>query len=169
MKQKKTNNDALDSIKYLIKKCCAEKFTDNLLRLCSLGLERVQRDSLLDCLQEAFTNSKITSFIRDSNAWDKKSLEEPDYELRIKALEDLESVLKTDFDYKIKRPLIIALIHNSAYVINTIEDTVLVDRFSLSIQESLNQLSETLKGNEDYKDLVVTHLVPLVKKGNTVI
>ncbi|KAI8489054.1 U3 snoRNP protein [Branchiostoma belcheri] len=106
---------------------------------------------------------EISNIIHDLNTWDRKRVEEPDYDTRLSAFKCVNQTMKewVTLDTTFALPVI----HNCFHVVLRLEDFSLRSNAAYCVTQVLQKMEATDSTLEDYKKVVQKTILPLVRKG----
>ncbi|XP_035663857.1 small subunit processome component 20 homolog, partial [Branchiostoma floridae] len=106
---------------------------------------------------------EISTIIHDLNTWDRKRVEEPDYDTRLSAFKSVDQAMQ---DWvAIDTTFALPIIHNCFHIVLRIEDFSLRSNASYCVTQVLQKMEATSSTQEEYKKVVQGTILPLVRKG----
>ncbi|XP_078582715.1 small subunit processome component 20 homolog isoform X3 [Branchiostoma floridae x Branchiostoma japonicum] len=106
---------------------------------------------------------EISTIIHDLNTWDRKRVEEPDYDTRLSAFKSVNQAMQ---DWvTIDMTFALPIIHNCFHIVLRIEDFSLRSNASYCVTQVLQKMEATSSTQEEYKKVVQGTILPLVRKG----
>ncbi|XP_078664356.1 small subunit processome component 20 homolog isoform X2 [Branchiostoma floridae x Branchiostoma belcheri] len=109
------------------------------------------------------TVKEIATIIHNLNTWDKKRVEEPDYDTRLSAFKCVNQTMKewVTLDTTFGLPVI----HNCFHVVLRLEDFSLRSNAAYCVTQVLQKMEAADSTLEEYKKVVQKTILPLVRKG----
>ncbi|XP_066264950.1 small subunit processome component 20 homolog [Branchiostoma lanceolatum] len=109
------------------------------------------------------TVKEIATVIHDLNTWDRKRVEEPDYDTRLSAFKSVNQAMK---DWvALDTTFALPVIHNCFHIVLRIEDFSLRSNASYCMTQVLQKMEDASSSQEEYKKVVQGTILPLVRKG----
>ncbi|XP_065052935.1 small subunit processome component 20 homolog isoform X2 [Rhopilema esculentum] len=153
--------NTLITVKNLVKHCGnTRQIAVETMNLFMSLKERKPRTILCELFQVVFDSSEICCIIRDMNSWDKKFVDEPDFELRFQAFSRATSMLKAvDLSSKQIKPVLA----NCLYFSLEVQDMSLRD-VSISFIIHMIDFIKASGSRVVVDDLLTGLLLPVVRK-----
>ncbi|EFO25702.1 hypothetical protein LOAG_02781 [Loa loa] len=147
------------------------QFLNNLINVQSLLKERSHRESLQK-IEEAIAmklrednkrKAELISYVASLDAWDGRRIDEPDYDKRHDAYQNLLKALTTD--EVIEPVLLYLLLHNDYYVIVQVNDISLRSAATKNFHSIIEYFGRRSINEHGKQDGVDSHMLPLILKG----
>jgi U3 small nucleolar RNA-associated protein 20 len=159
----------LKSVQNLLKQVPnSAEFMPPMAKLFSSLTARVPRSALCEALliigSHDSTCKPVVEIVKKLNAWDRRRMEEPDYDTRLDGFQAAHDLLQAQTSQP-NVNLFLMLTHNCCFLLSTTEDMSLRDSSSLCLQRLVNSLAQFTGQKDLFKTVVLQNLLPLVKNG----
>ncbi|XP_064596875.1 small subunit processome component 20 homolog [Liolophura sinensis] len=160
--------DILRSILNLIKSVKdPSQFYRPISRLFSTIEPRLSRQLLSDILmvlgEKVPSLSNVAELVTQLNSWDKRRMEEPDYNIRLSAFQTINTTVKEMT--KIDTDFLFPIIHNSCFFIVRVDDLSLRDNATHCMVTMVKQVAALEVDTETFRDVITQGLLVEVKAG----
>ncbi|CAH1799075.1 unnamed protein product [Owenia fusiformis] len=143
------------------------QFIRPICRLFSAIDDRMARNALCDVIRVIGDKNeslkKLADLLCKLNSWDKRRMEEPDYNQRLDAFREINSIIANM--KMVDENMVLALYHNCCHVISKMNDMSLRESATYCITELTKRLAGLEMTQDTQRLLIVETLVPLVKSG----